>query len=705
MAEKATCPICCSDVAEKVLIKCPYCPSTACIKCLKTFIVTLARRPVCMNLEGCGKEWPAAFFTGVFPKSWIAGPYRRAHVEAIYNIERQQLPLMQDVATFLREAEAVNKHARAGLNRENTVLSLRIVVIRIVSILDRSRGMHRRRTGEEDETKVHDITGYYMQRCRQLSRQYRARVEVPAALHVPNLTLLSACIDLLQRIEYILSVDVTNWFQEYELCTHLIYNTAKTIETEITGGSTQVQTIAAYVDRINANFRQRPGYAEFIAELDDVPMTAYLARAHRRILETFAAEENRDAVACVMSMLECVMHVLHYEDDEVDEDVLARRAELVRQVRQPVTDAAAASTTTTADRVIQRRPCTWPDCHGFVKTSLCDVCGRHTCPSCFMPRDEGHQCRPENVESAQLIRKDTKSCPSCHVPIYRSMGCPQMWCTQCNTAFDWTTLRILPRTAVHNPHYFEWLARNRDREPAGVDCGAELDPLTALNRLLARRHVSEAALEIGRFAIELHAHAATGMSRFNPTDLYARARLAYFTSTAKGDRTKIFKTALVRTENAHARARYLMDVASMFVAALVDILQVSERRWSTALAATAVSIERGRITPRPATRHPARPQDLEPFQALTRDTLEQMFGLVNYVKESLERFAAEFPGCLTYSLGLLREPRRRTENRLVLLRVDPVTAVVTLATMREVDGMIIGRPDHLTAATLVATMD
>ena len=38
-------------------------------------------------------------------------------------------------------------------------------------------------------------------------------------------------------------------------------------------------------------------------------------------------------------------------------------------------------------------------------------------------------------------------------------GCNQMWCTQCHVAFDWKTGAI--QNSVHNPHYFEWLRKNK----------------------------------------------------------------------------------------------------------------------------------------------------------------------------------------------------------------------------------------------------
>lgn len=40
------------------------------------------------------------------------------------------------------------------------------------------------------------------------------------------------------------------------------------------------------------------------------------------------------------------------------------------------------------------------------------------------------------------------------------MGCNQMWCVACDTAWDWNTQRVINGT-IHNPHYHEYLERRR----------------------------------------------------------------------------------------------------------------------------------------------------------------------------------------------------------------------------------------------------
>jgi len=123
------------------------------------------------------------------------------------------------------------------------------------------------------------------------------------------------------------------------------------------------------------------------------------------------------------------------------------------------------------------RKCPYEGCRGFLSTQWkCDVCENWTCPTCNEvkgPEKEcGHQCNPQNVETAKLLKKDTRPCPNCGILIFKISGCAQMWCTECNTAFDWASLKII-RTQIHNPHFFE--ARRTAgvnlRDLADIPCG------------------------------------------------------------------------------------------------------------------------------------------------------------------------------------------------------------------------------------------
>lgn len=118
--------------------------------------------------------------------------------------------------------------------------------------------------------------------------------------------------------------------------------------------------------------------------------------------------------------------------------------------------------------------CPAPDCKGFINANFkCGLCDIIVCRTCRVKiADKGtpekelakikkdHECNEDDVASMMLIKKETKPCPKCKIPIIRSMGCRQMWCTECHVAFDWQTGEIAITNHIHNPHYLEWKRKN-----------------------------------------------------------------------------------------------------------------------------------------------------------------------------------------------------------------------------------------------------
>ena len=117
--------------------------------------------------------------------------------------------------------------------------------------------------------------------------------------------------------------------------------------------------------------------------------------------------------------------------------------------------------------------CSKEECKGFVcaDKKACGICQTKFCPQCFVEAQEGadHQCRPEDLETYNMLKKDSKPCPACAVLIFRISGCSQMFCTSCHTVFDWRTLEIQKdrNAVIHNPHFFAWRAANNNNEGPG----------------------------------------------------------------------------------------------------------------------------------------------------------------------------------------------------------------------------------------------
>ena len=113
--------------------------------------------------------------------------------------------------------------------------------------------------------------------------------------------------------------------------------------------------------------------------------------------------------------------------------------------------------------------CQHPECRGFLdEKGKCALCTNHTCMRCLCVMGteqediDAHECNPDDVASAQAVKRDAKPCPKCSMAISKIDGCDQMWCVGCKTAFSWRTGKI-QTGVIHNPHFFEW-QRNGGQE-------------------------------------------------------------------------------------------------------------------------------------------------------------------------------------------------------------------------------------------------
>jgi hypothetical protein len=129
-------------------------------------------------------------------------------------------------------------------------------------------------------------------------------------------------------------------------------------------------------------------------------------------------------------------------------------------------------------------------CSGLVKNGRCGDCKKAVCAKCREERLDGHECNKQELETINLLKRDTKPCPRCKAPIHKIDGCDQMFCTKCKTAFSWRTLNI-QRGLIHNPHYHEYMAQ-LNREGMNIQMGAN-DPCgEALNKALNEMSKSNA---------------------------------------------------------------------------------------------------------------------------------------------------------------------------------------------------------------------
>lgn len=226
------------------------------------------------------------------------------------------------------------------------------------------------------------------------------------------------------------------------------------------------------------------------------------------------------------------------------DDMRSRRMQLLSQLRQLESEINIASqemhrltnlqtrgtvpiVTATEARREFVHACPRDGCDGFVSSAWkCRACHHHICKDCNVDKgeqtddDHPHVCNPQDVESLQLIRGDSKPCPKCGVPIHKLSGCSQMYCTICTCVWCWRTGRIDATGVVHNPHALQArraVGMQIHRDQADIPCGGMPNEREIFDAIVEYcKHVGEPYVED---------YDATGHHNF---DRYRRNNVAHY---------------------------------------------------------------------------------------------------------------------------------------------------------------------------------
>jgi hypothetical protein len=246
-------------------------------------------------------------------------------------------------------------------------------------------------------------------------------------------------------------------------------------------------------------------------------------------------------------------------------------------------DGSATNETLTPDtsRAKFVRRCTAPDCKGFLSSVWkCGLCFNWICSECFevkgTEKDIAHTCKKEALETATLIKKDTKPCPSCGEVIMKSDGCDQMWCTSCHNPFSWRTGQLITKGIIHNPHYFQWLAKGGQappRNPGDIPCGGLPDIYVLSRRMYnigVNNNIREEFMHIFRICshiidierrrYELH------LEPNNNQDIGVQYLLKDIDETS-------WKQTLAKREKARQKSNEIRDILDAFNGAAIDLFR------------------------------------------------------------------------------------------------------------------------------------
>jgi len=225
----------------------------------------------------------------------------------------------------------------------------------------------------------------------------------------------------------------------------------------------------------------------------------------------------------------------------------------------------------TADARKFIRKCPVDNCRGFLSTRWkCGTCDTFICNKCNEVKDEDHECKPENIASMELLNKDTKPCPECATMIFRISGCPQMWCTNCNTPWDWNTGRKVQGT-IHNPHYYEFVRNGGGgRNHGDIPCGG-LPSLTDVRRMCNHLGITNRTIYNIHNVIthieqyELREHPIADIVSHN-----RKLRIEYLLGNIDED---YFKKTLQLNEKSREKHRDFNNIYQMFTNVGGDILR------------------------------------------------------------------------------------------------------------------------------------
>jgi hypothetical protein len=237
----------------------------------------------------------------------------------------------------------------------------------------------------------------------------------------------------------------------------------------------------------------------------------FLRDEYRKMRETILFEEEKTYLPPLQVEAERIMTLAKLEKEEraIQKRVAENHAnedQLVRdqRVKQRALDTELSRLYTRMGELRYRRrtattevkkfvmKCTVGECRGFLSEKyVCGLCTTAICKDCHAvlptsaisavlpdpsspdllqaeeavaPASPTHVCDPDEVATITELNRSTKPCPKCHVRIFKTEGCDQMFCISCHTAFSWRTGEV-ELGVIHNPHYFQALREGNIQDP------------------------------------------------------------------------------------------------------------------------------------------------------------------------------------------------------------------------------------------------
>lgn len=213
--------------------------------------------------------------------------------------------------------------------------------------------------------------------------------------------------------------------------------------------------------------------------------------------------------------------------------------------------------------------CSIDNCNGLISKikKQCNLCFLSYCIKCLdQTNDKDHECDKNILETMKFL-KNYKNCPSCFMKILKIDGCDQMFCTNCNTGFDWITLKIIKK-GLHNPHYLEYLRTNNQQ--VNITCQLELNNLV-LEQLVSMEHNNKYAQWITYICINLIHIKDIEIRENNLEDFTTNLdlRISYI---RKQITESIFKKKIQEINKKNEKKKDLENILELFITLGTDII-------------------------------------------------------------------------------------------------------------------------------------
>lgn len=313
------------------------------------------------------------------------------------------------------------------------------------------------------------------------------------------------------------------------------------------------------------------------------------------------------------------------------------------------------------ERNYRGRPCPDENCRGYLSNQWkCGVCEMWSCPECHMikglTRDAAHTCNENDVATAKLLNSDTKPCPSCRTPIFKIMGCDQMWCTQCHTGFSWRT-GMIQNSHIHNPHFFEWQRQQTNgnvmRNAGDIECGRDLSDsrvLMSIRRELRSMQDERLTSYEKRFELIIRGiihldRVQSPRFRVNNVQNNLDLRIAYLDK--KIDENK-FCATILRRDKANEKKRDLYNVIHLEIQAVTDIIYRLETEIKNVNKYPLVELS----------------QIKNDMKLICDNHLNEIDTITNYVNNLLKEHSKIYK-CKLYTIKFSNNPSRYGHNILI----------------------------------------